>query len=115
MARVLVVIISYPERSDAEYIADASVRDRLAACAQVFGPTRSTFRWRGKLKSEEEWFCHLKTTPAKYPAVERFIKRHHPYEEPEIIAFEVKHGSTKYLRWVEGEVNMNTSKKKSKH
>lgn len=105
MSNILVVIVTYPERSDAEYIADESVRERLAACAQVFGPIRSTFQWRGKLQTEEEWFCHIKTTSKKYKAIERFIKRHHPHEDPEIIAVTVKQGSTEYLRWVEREVN----------
>lgn len=112
MAQIFVVIATYPDRSDAEYIADESVRERLAACAQVFGPVRSTFQWRGKLQTEEEWFCHLKTTSTKYPAIERFIKRHHPYEDPEIIAIAVKKGSREYLRWVERETSMTKLQKR---
>jgi len=113
--KIFIVIVTYPDRSDAEYIADESVREGLAACAQVFGPIRSTFQWRGKLQTEEEWFCHIKTTSAKYDAIERFIKRHHPYEDPEIIAVPIERGSKEYLRWIERATSApKVQKRKSK-
>ena len=38
-----------------------------------------------------------------YPAVERYLQQHHPYETPEIIAWPVAAGLPAYLTWVNTE------------
>ncbi len=72
----------------------------LAACAQVSGPTRSTYRWKGELQHEDEYILNVKTTAARYPKLAAFIDENHPYEVPEIIATGVVSVSAAYLDWV---------------
>jgi periplasmic divalent cation tolerance protein len=71
---------------DADRLAALLVDGRLAACAQVVGPIRSRYRWRGAVETAEEWLLLVKTTRAAWPAVERAILAAHPYDEPELIA-----------------------------
>ena len=42
----------------------------------------------------------IKTTSARYPALETAIRSTHPYELPEIIAVEAALGLPDYLQWV---------------
>ncbi len=79
------------------------VQERLAACAQVTGPVSSVYRWQGEVETAAEWYCHLKTTAARAPALLARIRELHPYDTPEIIALPAE-ADPAYLRWVEDAV-----------
>ena len=100
----LLVTTTLPSESDAQAIADAAIAGHLAACAQVQGPIRSTFRWQGTIDHATEWYCHFKTTRERLPALEALIAKMHPYDVPEIIAIPIVGGSAAYLAWIAGEV-----------
>ncbi|NJK91091.1 MAG: divalent-cation tolerance protein CutA [Blastochloris sp.] len=42
----------------------------------------------------------LKTLESKYPALESELKKGHPYECPEIVAWPLAGGQAAYLAWV---------------
>ena len=88
----------------AEAIARALVERRLAACVQVQGPMRSTYRWQEKVEYAQEWLCAVKTRRAAYEQVEAAIRALHAYDEPEIIAVPIVAGSAGYLAWLQNEV-----------
>ena len=88
-------------RQEAERIAALLVEERLAACVQVIGPVASTYRWQGAVERAEEWYCHCKTTRARYPTLEARLRELHPYETPEIIAVPIVAGLPAYLAWIE--------------
>ncbi len=85
----------------AERIAAALVEERLAACVQVAGPIGSTYRWEGAVERATEWYCHCKTTRARYPALEARVRQLHPYDIPEIIAVPIVAALPAYLAWIE--------------
>jgi periplasmic divalent cation tolerance protein len=91
------------KREDAARIATSVVEEKLAACVQVLGPIRSTYRWKGSVEDTEEWLCLMKTREPLYTKLEKRIKAIHPYEEPEIIALPIVDGSAGYFRWIEEE------------
>jgi periplasmic divalent cation tolerance protein len=95
------VFTTTENKDDAGKIARDLVEKRLVACAQVFGPIMSTYRWKGKIEEEEEWLCILKTRSESYEELEKRIKSIHPYEEPEILALPVVKGSRGYLDWMD--------------
>jgi len=97
---LVVVTTTLPDQSTAARVAEAAVQQRLAACAQVQGPVQSTFHWQGAVDRASEWYCHLKTTRAAFPALERLIRSLHPYDVPEIIATPVVAGHEPYLAWI---------------
>jgi len=94
-------------KEDAQRIARALVERRLAACVQVIGPIESTYWWKGKIESAQEWLCVAKTRARFYKRVEKAIKEMHPYEVPEIVAVEIREGSEEYLRWVHEELRLD--------
>ncbi len=93
-----------PDRDSAHRLGGTLVEERLAACAQVVGPVSSIYRWQGEVETAAEWYCHLKTTGARVPALLSRIRELHPYETPEIIAVPVAEGEPAYLRWIEESV-----------
>ena len=84
------------------------MEERLAACAQVVGPINSFFHWEGEVESATEWFCFLKTTVDRYPAMEHRLKSLHPYETSEVIAVPIEHSSVAYAAWVVASVQPNS-------
>jgi periplasmic divalent cation tolerance protein len=95
------VTTTVPTRADAERIAAALVEARLAACVQITGPIASVYRWQGAVEQATEWYCHCKTTRARYPALEARLRQLHPYEIPEIIAVPIVSALPAYLAWIE--------------
>jgi periplasmic divalent cation tolerance protein len=98
------VTTTLPDRALADRIASTVVDARLAACAQVIGPLTSTYQWQGRMETAEEWYCFLKTTEEKLPALEARLRELHPYEVPEIIAVPIAGGDPAYLRWIRNSV-----------
>lgn len=88
---------------EAKKIAAGLVEKRLAACVQVIGPISSTFWWEGRVQDAEEYLLLGKVPGEHLAAATTLIEELHSYEIPEVLAFEVAHGSRSYLDWVAAE------------
>jgi periplasmic divalent cation tolerance protein len=111
MPQYIQVFTTVEKREDAERIASSVVNKRVAACAQVIGPIRSTYWWKGEVEQAEEWLLVMKTREALFSVLEKEIKAIHPYEVPEIIALPIVAGSASYLEWIQEETEEAGSKK----
>lgn len=100
---VLVVLTNLPDRASAEKLADALIEQRVAACVNILAPCRSVYRWKEAVQHDEEHPMLIKTTSARYPALEAAIRAGHPYALPEIIALPAGRGLPAYLEWVDSE------------
>ena len=99
----LLVLTNLPDRASAEKLADALIAARVAACINILAPCRSVYRWKGAVQHGEEHPVLIKTSAARYPALEQAIRALHPYELPEIVAVPIERGLTAYLNWVTAE------------
>jgi periplasmic divalent cation tolerance protein len=103
------VTTTLPDRVSADRLAETLVAERLAACAQVFGPVSSTYRWEGRVQHSEEWYCTLKTTDQRLLALQKRVRELHPYQTPELIVLPISGGDAQYLDWVRTEVSWRES------
>ena len=99
----LLVLTNLPDRAVAEKLADLLIAQQLAACVNILAPCRSVYRWKGAVQHDEEHPMLIKTTQARYAALEQALRAGHPYELPEIIAVPLAGGLPAYLDWVETE------------
>lgn len=90
-------------KEEAQKIARYLVEQKVAACVQIAGPITSTYRWKGKVETAEEWLCLIKTQENLYSELEKAILSMHSYETPEIVAVPIVQGSREYLSWLENE------------
>lgn len=102
MEQALVVLTNLPDQAQADSLATFLVESRLAACVNAL-PVVSTYRWEGKMERAQEVSLIIKTSSARYPELEQAIKSRHPYDLPEIIAFELVQGLPAYLQWINSE------------
>ena len=98
--QVLVILVTTANQKEAVKIANAMVSANLAACTNIIPAIQSVYRWKGKIVKEREVLIILKSTKARYRALEKAIRGLHSYETPEIIALPVSAGLNRYLAWV---------------
>lgn len=101
--QTLLILTNLPDQASAQAMAESLVADRLAACVNILAPCRSVYRWQGRVEDAPEIPLLIKTTAARYAALEAAIRAGHPYELPEIIAVPIAHGLPEYLNWVASE------------
>ncbi|WP_301101812.1 divalent-cation tolerance protein CutA [Propionivibrio sp.] len=105
--KMLLVLTNLPDRATAETLAAALVENRLAACVNILPPCQSVYQWKGAVETADEVPLLIKTTEARYAAIEDAIRARHPYETPEIIAVPVVCGLPSYLGWVAAETQID--------
>jgi len=97
---VRVVFCTFPDPETAHRIARDAVDQQYAACANLVPAVKSIYRWLGRVQQADETLVVYKTSAIRYPDLEAFLLRSHPYEVPEIIALPLSAGSADYVRWV---------------
>ena len=75
----------------------------IAACVNILAPCTSVYRWNDAVETATEVPLLVKTTLARYPALQAALTEAHPYELPEIIAVPLQEGLPAYLAWVGAE------------
>jgi periplasmic divalent cation tolerance protein len=99
-AEYCLVLCTCPDAETAGNLAEALVAERRAACVNIVPGLTSVYAWEGKIERAQEHLLLIKTEVAAFGALETWLKAHHPYELPEVIAVPVVRGSVDYLEWI---------------
>ena len=85
---IALVQVSYPDLDAAERAGRGAVEARLAACCNILGECRSTYRWRGEVEAGTEVLAQFKTSPLRARRLVEWLTALHPYELPAIESWE---------------------------
>lgn len=96
----LLCLSTCPDTETAAKIARALVEERLAACVNRVHGVHSTYRWQGEVHDDAETLLVIKTTRERFDALRARLVELHPYEVPELVAFEITDGLPAYLDWL---------------
>jgi periplasmic divalent cation tolerance protein len=96
----IVVLCTTPKEDVSAELARGLVEAELAACVNIVPAVRSIYRWQGATHDDAESLLVIKTQAARFEALAHWIRAHHPYSEPEIIALPIAAGSPSYLAWI---------------
>lgn len=96
---------TFPDAKTAARLAREMVELRLAACANIFTPVRSVYRWKGRIEEGLETAALFKTTASRYPVFMEELARRHPYECPCIVAWPILRGWPPFLEWIRDETH----------
>jgi periplasmic divalent cation tolerance protein len=103
-SELLLVVTTFSKLEDAQAMARQLLESRLAACVQIQEGIHSIYRWEGKVCEEMEVLLSAKTVVGSWSAISSFIKSHHPYDLPEVLAFIPEKYEEQYGKWVQAEV-----------
>src|SRR5690606_28688775 len=84
--RVWSVTSTTPTEADARTIARAAVAERLAASAEISGPSATVFWHAGELGEGQEWRVTLRTSTAARDRLAARLRELHPWDSPEVTA-----------------------------
>ena len=99
-AKFSIVLVTAPDLKSARALAQAALRARLIACANLVPKIESHYRWQGKIESSAEVLLILKTRKSRLAALEKLALARHPYDTPEFLVLPVSAGGKNYLDWL---------------
>jgi len=101
---VVSVYAVFADADEAERIARIVVEERLAACANILGPIRSIYRWRGAFETADEVAAIFKTRREQSDALIGRIAALHSYDVPCVVTWPIDNVLRGYADWVEDSV-----------
>jgi periplasmic divalent cation tolerance protein len=103
MEKYIIVFVTFPNAEEAKDLVIKLLKARLIACANISSQMESFFLWNGQINSETEVLVYMKTKKKTFNELADWIKTHHSYDVPEIIALPILMGSREYFKWIEEE------------
>ena len=103
-APFIIVLTTLPNRSEAQRLSRLVLKEKLAACVNQIGPLRSSYWWKEKIETAQEFLLVIKTRSRCYAKLENFLKKHHPYDVPEILSLPIQKGNRSYLDWLKASI-----------
>ena len=97
----IVIFVTASNKKEAKGIAEALVRDKLVACANIIDKLESVFWWEGKVDRAEEVLLVIKSKKEKLAKIIKRVRSLHSYQVPEIIALPIVGGYQPYLKWID--------------
>ncbi len=97
-----IVYITAPSQKEAKRIGDLLIRERLAACVNIF-PINSIYRWKGRIERSREWAMIVKTKKALVQNLIKKVGAVHSYTCPCAISFDIASGNKTFLDWISKE------------
>ncbi len=88
------------DKKEAQKIARAIVRGRLAACINIW-PIDYCYLWKGKMGEGKEMAMVLKTAEKNFGKIEKMIKKMHSYDVPCIAGWKIDKVNKDFGSWVE--------------
>ena len=84
----------------ANRIARALVKEKLAACVNILPGVASIYAWEGKVEEGKEVLLVIKSRAALSKKLAARVKALHSYSVPEVVTIPIASGNPDYLRWV---------------
>ena len=93
------VFVTASSLEEARNLGRGILEQHLAACVNILPGMESHYRWKGKLETAEEVMLVIKSSAEQFEALAGFVRKHHSYECPEIVAVAPHNISPGYRSW----------------
>jgi periplasmic divalent cation tolerance protein len=93
------VFVTASSVEEARKLALGILEKHLAACVNLIPCVESHYRWKGKVETAAEVMLVIKSSAEQFEALAGFVRKHHSYECPEIIAVSPHKISPAYRSW----------------
>src|SRR3989338_9669952 len=100
MRDAIVVFVTTSSKKEAQKIANALVKQKLAACVQILPQMESIYIWEKKICRDKEFLVIIKSQKKLFLKLEKTILKLHSYKVPQIVALPIIKGHGPYLQWL---------------
>jgi len=94
-----IVYVTASSLEEARKLTQGILEHRFAACVNIVPGVESHYWWMGKLETAGEVTLVIKSSAEQFEALGGYVRKHHSYECPEIIAVAAKEISPDYRSW----------------
>ena len=94
------VITTLPDETSAAAIVHELVEKKFAACGTLLPAARSIYRWKDSIEDTCEVVVIFKIPATHFSIFSSALQSLHPYENPEIVAFDPAEASAIYSTWI---------------
>ena len=96
---MILILVSFERKEDAEKVANYLIDKRLAACVEIY-PVKNFYVWKGEKVAADEISGIIKTDDGCFEKVKKAIEKILPYEIPQIIELKTSQANESYLKWL---------------
>lgn len=100
MSGIASVYATFADRAEAERIGRTVIDERLAACINILGETKSIYRWQGNVETATECAAIFKTSASAADALLRRLVELHSYDTPAAVVWPIEAAPEAYVQWV---------------
>lgn len=94
------LFITVPNTDVGRDLARVLLEARLAACVNIVPHVESLYWWEGQIQQDGEAMLIVKSQVGALDRLIDTVKKHHPYDVPEVIAMPIDKGNPAYLNWL---------------
>jgi len=102
MIIMTIVYITCKDEEESVKISKYLLEKKLIACSNIH-PTRSLYRWEGKIRDEKEMVIIAKTVEKNYDKIKEEVSKIHSYKVPCILKIDAE-ANESFGKWVREEV-----------
>lgn len=97
---VVLVYTTLANPEQARQLGNALVREKLAACVNIFPGMISIYQWRGALEETSETAMFIKTSALMLDQLLSRAEALHPYETPALLVLPVERANADFAAWI---------------
>lgn len=97
---VVLVYTTLANPEQARQLGNALVREKLAACVNLFPGMISIYQWRGALEETSETAMIIKTSALMLDQLLSRAEALHPYETPALLVLPVERANADFAAWI---------------
>lgn len=98
------IYVTFADQKGAMALARDCVENKLAACANLFQPHTSIYRWQGKVETSTEIAVIFKTTRDAAERLRQYIEKHHSYDVPCVVTLDPSAVANPFSEWIQNSV-----------
>ena len=83
--KISIIYTTVASKQDAEKLAEHTISNKLAACANIIPGAISIYEWEGKIEKTTEFLIIFKTSNAKAKKLYSWLLNNHPYSVQAIL------------------------------
>ena len=103
--KIYFIYTTFGNLKEAKRIGGQLVKNKLAACTNIFPTIYSTYVWKNKTVMDKECSMIVKTSKSKVKVAIKFIVNKHSYECPAVSAFPIESAHMDFKKWINEQTN----------